>query len=97
MNIRNLLVTALRSLDKNKMRSALTSLGIIIGVASVIMMVGIGNSARVAVRDKVYTYGANAMSINSDDPSPSRISSACGHDLISQVYHAHDRSKDGKC
>jgi putative ABC transport system permease protein len=30
------------------------------------MMVGIGNSARVAVRDKVYTYGANAMSITSE-------------------------------
>ncbi len=66
MNIRNLFITAFRSLSKNKMRSALTSLGIIIGVASVIMMVGIGNSARVAVRDKVYTYGANAMSITSE-------------------------------
>lgn len=68
MNIRNLFITAFRSLSKNKMRSALTSLGIIIGVASVIMMVGIGNSARVAVRDKVYTYGANAMSITSERP-----------------------------
>lgn len=63
MNIRNLVITAFRSLAKNKMRSALTSLGVIIGVASVIMMVGIGSSARIAVRDKVFTYGANAMSV----------------------------------
>lgn len=63
MNFNNLVITAVRSLTKNKMRSSLTSLGVIIGVASVIMMVGIGNSARVAVRDKVFTYGANAMSV----------------------------------
>jgi len=45
------------------MRSALTSIGIIIGVSSVIMMIGIGNSARIAVREKIFTYGANAMSV----------------------------------
>ncbi len=65
MNARSLLNTALRSLSRNKMRSALTSLGIIIGVASVIMMVGIGNSARIAVREKVFTFGSNAMAIES--------------------------------
>jgi putative ABC transport system permease protein len=65
MNMRNLLITAARSLSRNKMRSALTSLGIIIGVASVIMMVGIGNSARIAVREKVFTFGSNAMAVES--------------------------------
>ncbi len=63
MNFRSLFITATRSLSRNKMRSALTSLGIIIGVASVIMMVGIGNSARIAVRDKVFTFGSNAMAV----------------------------------
>jgi putative ABC transport system permease protein len=65
MNFQNLIRTAIRSLSRNKMRSALTSLGVIIGVASVIMMVGIGNSARVAVRDKIFTYGSNAMGVES--------------------------------
>ncbi len=65
MNLENLFLTAIRSLAKNKLRSALTSLGIIIGVASVIMMVGIGNSARIAVREKIFTYGSNAMSVTS--------------------------------
>ena len=71
MTTKNLFVTAIRSLGKNKMRSALTSLGVIIGVASVILMMGIGNSARVAVRDKIFNYGANAMSVQS---RPNRFS-----------------------
>ncbi|MDY6933518.1 MAG: ABC transporter permease [Spirochaetota bacterium] len=45
------------------MRSSLTSIGIIIGVSSVIIMIGVGNSARIAVRQKIYTYGANALSV----------------------------------
>ncbi len=71
MTAQNLFITAIRSLGKNKMRSALTSLGVIIGVASVILMMGIGNSARVAVRDKIFNYGANAMSVRS---RPNRFS-----------------------
>ena len=63
MNIKNSFLTAVRAIAKNKMRSSLTSVGVIIGVSSVIIMVGMGNSARVAVRDKVNTFGTNAMSV----------------------------------
>ncbi len=63
MNLKNIFITAFRALGKNKLRSALTSIGIIIGISSVIVMVGMGNSAQVEVRDKVVTYGANALSI----------------------------------
>lgn len=65
MNVQNLFYTAIRALARNKMRSALTSIGIIIGVSSVIVMVGIGNSAKIAVKDKIYSFGSNAMRIYS--------------------------------
>ncbi|HPA72377.1 MAG TPA: ABC transporter permease [Spirochaetota bacterium] len=63
MNFKNSFLTAVRAINKNKMRSSLTSVGIIIGVSSVIVMVGMGNSARVAVRDKITTFGTNALSV----------------------------------
>ncbi len=73
MNIKNAFITALRALGRNKMRSALTSIGIIIGVSSVIVMIGIGNSARIAVKKRIYTAGANAISIyNSARPLTER-------------------------
>jgi len=41
----------------------LTSIGIIIGVSSVILMIGLGSSARVEVKDKVKNYGENGISM----------------------------------
>ena len=46
MNIGNLLKVALNALKRNKMRSFLTMLGIIIGVASVITMLAIGQGSK---------------------------------------------------
>ncbi len=65
MNLKNALITAIRAIMKNKMRSSLTSIGIIIGVSSVIIMVGMGNSARIAVREKVFSFGSRAMEVRS--------------------------------
>src|SRR3982074_3586879 len=44
---------AMRALRRNKLRSGLTALGIIIGVASVVSMVALGNGARVRVQSQV--------------------------------------------
>jgi len=63
MNIKNAIITAVRSLRRNKLRSFLTSIGIVIGVSSVILMIGLGSSARVEVRDKVANFGENGISI----------------------------------
>lgn len=70
MNIKNLFVSAIRALRKNKMRSALTSIGIIIGVSSVIVMIGLGSSAKVAVRQRITNVGANAMSVYDSRKNP---------------------------
>jgi putative ABC transport system permease protein len=63
MNIKNAIITAVRSLRRNKLRSLLTSIGIVIGVSSVILMIGLGSSARVEVKDKVANFGENGISI----------------------------------
>ena len=54
---------AVKALKQNKFRSILTSFGIIIGISSVIIMIGITNSARIVVKDMVRTYGKNAINI----------------------------------
>ena len=44
---------ALRALRRNKLRSSLTALGIIIGVASVVAMVAMGNGARIRIQSQL--------------------------------------------
>jgi putative ABC transport system permease protein len=55
---------ALQSLWANKMRSILTLLGVVIGVASVIMVVTLTNGAKVFVTSKINTYGADVVTVS---------------------------------
>jgi len=55
---------ALQSLWANKMRSILTLLGVVIGVASVIMVVTLTNGAKDFVTTKINTYGADVVTIS---------------------------------
>jgi putative ABC transport system permease protein len=55
--------SALRSLRANKMRSALTALGIIIGVAAVITMLAVGEGAKIKVAEQLKSLGTNLMVI----------------------------------
>lgn len=55
MSLINLVLTALRGINANRLRAALTTLGIVIGVASVIVMLALGNGARAAV-DANFSY-----------------------------------------
>ncbi|HEX7977602.1 MAG TPA: ABC transporter permease [Gemmatimonadaceae bacterium] len=54
---------ALRSIFKNKMRTALTMLGIVIGVGAVIVMVAIGNGAQAQIKNQISGLGTNLIVI----------------------------------
>ena len=56
---------SLTSLKVNKMRSALTSLGIIIGVSAVIIMLAIGTGAREKVQQNMESMGSNILTVRS--------------------------------
>jgi putative ABC transport system permease protein len=61
MNYRNLFRVALYALRRNKFRAFLTMLGIIIGVASVIAMLAIGQGSKKSIQDQISTMGANMV------------------------------------
>jgi putative ABC transport system permease protein len=63
MTALNLLRSALRGVMANKLRAALTTLGIVIGVASVIATLALGNGARAAVEATFRSLGANEIQI----------------------------------
>src|SRR5690242_5358302 len=52
---------AFRALRINRMRSALTILGIVIGVAAVIAMVAVGSGAQVRIREQIASIGSNVI------------------------------------
>lgn len=63
MRISNLIKVAYRSLSRNKMRTFLTMLGIIIGVASVIAMLAIGQGSKQSVQATISSLGTNSIMI----------------------------------
>ena len=64
MNYSNLLKIALRAIAANKMRSFLTCLGIIIGVASVITMLAIGQGSKKSIQANIAEMGSNMIMIS---------------------------------
>ena len=61
MNALQLLRVALRALAINKLRSALTMLGIVIGVGAVIVMIGVGAGAQKRVEEQIRALGSNLL------------------------------------
>src|SRR5712675_3702953 len=69
---------AFRALRRNKLRSALTALGIIIGVGAVIAMVGIGSGAKAQVEAQIAGLGENVIVISSGSTTSSGIRTGWG-------------------
>jgi putative ABC transport system permease protein len=58
-----ILKVGLKAIARNKMRSALTALGIIIGVACVIAMVGVGKGSQAAIQSQINALGTNFLMV----------------------------------
>jgi putative ABC transport system permease protein len=69
---------ALRALQRNKLRTVLTMLGMIIGVAAVIAMVGIGNGAKAQVESQIASLGQNVILVFAGSFSRTGVRSGYG-------------------
>jgi putative ABC transport system permease protein len=73
-----ILKVAFRALRRNKLRTALTMLGIIIGVGAVIAMVGIGNGAKAQVQARIAALGQNVIQVFSGSINRGGVHSGFG-------------------
>jgi putative ABC transport system permease protein len=69
---------ALKALNRNKMRTILTMLGMIIGVGAVITMVGLGRGAQTTIEDQVKAAGTNMITINAGNFSQGGVRQGAG-------------------
>jgi len=65
VRIQNVLRIALKAIRRNKIRSGLTMLGVIIGVASVIAMIALGSGARASIDQQIQSQGTNVIFVSS--------------------------------
>ena len=87
MNYGNLLVIALRALNNNKLRGFLTMLGIIIGVASVISMLAIGEGSKVSIENQIKELGSNMVVVN---PTNAKVDGISQNGVIVQTLKLED-------
>jgi len=78
MRITSLVKTAGKSILRNRVRSLLTMLGIIIGVASVVVMVSIGEGAQLDIRQQIESMGTNVLTVRPGNMSRGGIRIAQG-------------------
>lgn len=83
-----ILLTSIRNLFANKLRTSLTLLGIIIGVATVLMMISIGNSATVAVTSAIQGLGSNLIFVfNLQNAPETKLIDESDAEAISRLPH----------
>jgi putative ABC transport system permease protein len=74
---------ALRALAANKLRSVLTMLGVIIGVAAVVALMAIGQGATASITEQVQSIGANLIFV-----SPGRFEQGGGRTSVGVLYYS---------
>src|SRR5688572_30884483 len=78
MDFLNIIRVAFRALVRNKMRAALTMLGIIIGVSAVIAMVSIGQGASASVQAQIESIGTNLLFVSAGAQNVGGVRSGTG-------------------
>lgn len=96
MRFLNLLKIAYKAIVLNKMRTFLTMLGIIIGVASVIAMLAIGEGSKESIRANISSMGSNMITVRpgTDDRGPARGSGGNVQTLTLDDYEAIKEQSD---
>jgi len=87
--------TALRALRRNKLRSALTMLGVVIGVGAVIVMVSIGQGASEAVRAQIQSLGTNLLMVVPGATTSAGVRSGAGG--VSTLTHQDAKAIATEC
>ena len=78
MNFGQLLVEAFRSLAANRLRTALTMLGIIIGIASVVLMLAVGDAVRLFIDKELSVLGSNQLIVRPGQPTEGGVRRRAG-------------------
>ena len=96
IDLKSTLKIAMNSLKVNKMRSALTSLGIIIGVAAVIAMLAIGGGTNKQVQENMESMGSNMLTVRSANARTGGVSMGMGSKPTLSVKDAVAIQKNAK-
>lgn len=94
MNIFSATAIALDALARNKLRSSLTALGIIIGVASLIALLALGQGARAQVEAQVASLGENVIQISAGSVSRSAVKLGLGSSSTLTIEDAEALSEE---
>ena len=78
MSLFMILGVALKALGRNKMRTSLTMLGMIIGVAAVITMVALGRGAQQSIEDQIKSAGTNMITVSAGNWSSGGVRHGAG-------------------
>src|SRR5437016_2985701 len=79
MSVLMILRIALKALSRNKMRTALTMLGMIIGVAAVITMVALGTGAQTSIEAQIQSAGTNMIIVSAGNFSQGGVRQGAGN------------------